>query len=72
MNINEIQSRIETDPDFVNVKRFDYSLAKLLERYEDGVPNKVIAQALCMTEEEAEELFQATLDKVRQMMKIEE
>lgn len=74
MTPDEARRLVESDPDFINVKRFDFSLAKCLERYEndkDGVPIKVIAQALVMTEEEVEETLEKIIKKLRTFMKVE-
>ena len=69
-SVDEIRSRIETEPDFVNLKRFDFSLEKVLEKYPEGAPPRLVAQALLMTEEEVEELFQETVVKLREVMKV--
>lgn len=69
--VTEAKRLIETDEDFVYLKRFGFSLKKLLERYPDGVPSKVIAQALLMTEEEVEELYQSVVVKMREALKVE-
>lgn len=71
----ESQRRVETDPDFVAIKRFDYSLKKLMakyppEKYPEGVPTKIIAQALMMTEDEVEELYQSIILKLRGVMQV--
>mgnify|MGYP000935186440 CR=1 FL=1 len=60
--------RIDADPDFIDMKRFGYSLQALLARYPDGVPDKYIAQALSVTEEEVEMLYQQTVAKLRERM----
>lgn len=65
MNHEEIALLIETDPDFICIKRFDFSLKKLLERYPEGVPTRIIGQALSMDEEQVEELYQTVLQKLR-------
>lgn len=70
-SVEEIRSRIETEPDFVNLKRFDFSLEKVLEKYPEGAPPRLVAQALLMTEEEVEELFQQTVLKLREVMKVD-
>jgi tRNA A-37 threonylcarbamoyl transferase component Bud32 len=75
MTLDEARRRVESDPDFINIKRFDFSLAKCLEKYEnkpDGVPLRIIAQALVMTEEEVEETLQNIIGKLREEMKVEE
>lgn len=72
MTSEEINQLINKDPDFVNIKRFDYSLDRLLERYPEGAPNKVICQALQMSEEEVEELYKSVLSKLRERMALNE
>lgn len=69
MNIEEIKNRIENDEDFINIKRFDYSLKKLLERYPEGAPVSVMAQALMIPEEELEVMYQNILSKLRKAIK---
>jgi hypothetical protein len=71
MTSDEIQLKIKNDPDFIYSKRFEYSLQKLLERYPDGAPTKVIAQVLCVTEEEIEEITQRAIIEIRTKMKVE-
>lgn len=71
-NLEEIRQKIEEDVDYIYSKRFDYSLAKLLERYPEGAPTKVIAQSLLMTEEEVEVLFEGVIQKLRTIMKVED
>ena len=70
-SVDEIRTRIQTEPDFINLKRFEYSLEKVLERYPEGAPPRLIAQALLMTEEEGEELYQRTVLKLRDVMKVD-
>ena len=67
----EIKKKILEDRDFINIKRFDYSLNKLLDRYEDGVPGRVIAQALLISEEEVESLYEQVLVKLRKRLNTE-
>lgn len=64
--------KIYTDPDYIALKRFDYSLAKLLERYPDGASDKIIAQALKIEESEVEELYQEIVEKLRRVMVVED
>jgi hypothetical protein len=71
MTSNEAKQLIETEPDFVYMKRFDYSLNKLMDRYPDGAPTKIIAQAMMMTEDEVEELYEAVIVKMRAALKVE-
>jgi len=57
--------RLNTDPDFVAVKRFGHSLKRLLTRYPDSVPNDVAAQALELSEAELEIRYQKIIEKLR-------
>lgn len=64
----EIRERIENDADYVYLRRFEFSLVKLLQRYPEGVPDHLIAQGLLRTEEEIGELYEATVAKLRKFM----
>jgi len=64
---------VEHDDNFVALKRFDYSIWKVIERYgEDGAPTKVIAQALMITEEEVEEIYRKAIPKLQDMLGVNE
>lgn len=63
--MDDVDSKIENDPDFINIKRFDYSLERLLERYPEGAPMKVICQALNMSEKEVEDLYANVVEKLK-------
>lgn len=71
MTSEEIARRLHQEPDFVNLKRLGYSLTKLLERYPDGVPDKIIATALNLTEEDVEMIYQDIIERVRRSLKID-
>lgn len=71
MNTTEATQRIREDPDFVALKRFDYSLEAVIERYPDGCPDRVIAQALMISEVEVEELYQKAIVKIQLIMGVE-
>ena len=70
MNTEEATQMIhgEESPDFVALKRFDFSLARVCERYPDGAPDHVVAQALMVTEDEVEGLYQEIAVKMRHLM----
>jgi hypothetical protein len=63
--MQDVKEKIENDPHFINIKRFDYSIDKLLERYPEGAPTKIICQALNMTEKEVEELYTSVVEKLK-------
>lgn len=72
MTPEQVKQMIENDPDFIASKRYSYSLAKLLERYPDGCPDRVIATVLQMSEEEVEVLYQKIVYKLRHHMKVDD
>lgn len=59
---------LNTDEDFIAIKRFDFSLSQLLERYPDGAPDSVIASALMIEEDEVALLYESIVDKLREIM----
>lgn len=63
--------KIESDPDFIALKRFGFSLDKLSKRYPDGAPTHIIAAALLLSEEEIEIMYQEIVSKLRTRMKVE-
>ena len=63
--------RIRYNPDFVNIKRFDYDLKKLLERFSDsGVPDHIIENALGLTQEEADALYKSIVEKLQKALNV--
>lgn len=68
----EIRFQVNNNPDFIALSSFEYSLDKLLNKYPDGVPMKVIARALAMTEEQVEALYKRAIDKLRVGMRIQQ
>lgn len=70
MKIENIDEKIRYDPDFVAIKRFDFSLVKLLERFPDGVPDHIIENALNLSTEEAEELYLSITDKLQKALNV--
>jgi hypothetical protein len=61
----EAIARLHTDPDFICIRRFDYSVETLLERFPDGAPDKTIAQALMISIEDVESLYNGIVAKLR-------
>lgn len=64
----EVRRRLEEEPDFVHLRRFDYSLDKVVERYPEGCPTRLIAQALLLTEDDVEILYSRLVIKLRASM----
>lgn len=70
MGLNPI-IRIHEEADYIYLKRYQFSLAELLERYPDVTPDKVIAQALCIKEENIEAEYELVVAKLRSLMGID-
>lgn len=68
----EAKKLVHDDPDFINLKRFDYSLKKLVERYPDGCPARIIAHALFIPESEVEKIYNQIIQKLKKEMGISE
>jgi hypothetical protein len=57
--------KVQTDPNFIAIKRFDFDIEKLIERYPDGCPNRIIAQALLITEDDIDLLYSHIIRKLK-------
>lgn len=69
MTLSQIDlERINTNDDFIAIKRYDYSLKKLLDRYPEGCSDKVIAAALGINEEEVENEYQQIVVKLQKLI----
>lgn len=71
MNKEEIRKRVLEEPTYVNAKRFDNDLASLEERYPDGCPDHVIAQALVLSVHEVHKEDEQITAKMRGLMGVE-
>lgn len=71
MKGSEAKLRVAEEADFVYLKRFDFSLAKLVERHPVGVPDRVIAAALMVTEDDVRDMYEDIVLKLRRAMKVE-
>ena len=60
-----IKNKIEEDPDFILLKRFDYSLKRFLEKHQNGTTDKIISQALGITPEELKTKYTEILSKLK-------
>lgn len=56
---------LTNDPDYIELARFDHSLAKLVARYPDGAPDHVAAKALGMTEEQLRARYHEIIAGIR-------
>lgn len=71
MTEEDAREKVRTDPQFVYHKRYEYSIAKLEERYPDGCPDNVIAAALMIPEVEVEAEYAKVVVKLRDLMGVE-
>lgn len=72
MDDEEVKKRIEKEDDFCNLKRFNFSIREVLERYPEGAPDRLIAAGLCMSEQEVEALYQSAVQKLKAVLKVTE
>lgn len=68
MTTEEAIARLHIDPDFICIKRFDYSLDVLLRRFPEGAPDKTIALALMITPEDVDRLYNLIIEKLKAAM----
>jgi len=71
MKGNEARELISSDPNFIFLKRFDFSLANLVEKHPNGVSDRVVAAALMLTEEDVQDIYDSIILKLREILKIE-
>jgi hypothetical protein len=62
--------RLQTDPDFIAVRRFKYSLKELEKKHPDGCPDRLVAAALNISEEELQVRMKCVIDVCRIRMGI--
>ena len=66
--MEDIQKRLETEEDFINLRRYGFSLKVLLDKYPNGCPDHIIAAALNLTEDELEIHHQKIISCLRHQM----
>ena len=66
----QIKERVLTEPDYINSKKYRYSLSKYLKNNPTS-PDNIIAHLLCMDEEEVQKVFESAVIKIRQYMRVE-
>lgn len=69
---DDIVAKIKEDPDYVDLKRFNYSLKEAMARYPDGVPDRIIASGLRMSLEELNQTYANIVKKLRIAMKVDD
>lgn len=74
----EIQQKLQNDPDFIFSSKYNNSIEQIiekhpLEKYPDGVPDKIIAKVLVLeSPEEVESIYQGIVRKLRKKMSLED
>jgi hypothetical protein len=71
MSAFDLKKKVAEDPKFIALKRFDYLIDNLIERYPEGCPDRIIAEALLISEPEVEEIYQKAVVKLRHIMGVE-
>jgi hypothetical protein len=61
----DLVDRIKFEPDFISLKRFGFSIKKLKERYPEGVPDHISAQALDLDPQEFQEQYREIVEKLK-------
>jgi hypothetical protein len=67
----EIRAKLDSDPDFVFMKRFGNSIAQLEERYPQGCPDHIAAQALCLEVDQFHLWYEGIVAKLQELMGVE-
>jgi hypothetical protein len=67
-NAPQLKVQIETEDDFIYCPKYDNSMQNLLQHHPEGLEIDRIAKVLLMTTEEAEELYNNILKKLRKNM----
>jgi hypothetical protein len=62
----QIQKRLEQDPKFIALSRFDNNIDKFMERYPDGGPQHIVAAALDTTEEDVRQRYDDITEKLKE------
>jgi DNA-directed RNA polymerase specialized sigma subunit len=61
----EKKRKIYEEEDYIDHPKYKNSLAKLIEKYPDGVDDETIAKVLNISEEEVEEIYQSAIEKLK-------
>lgn len=60
--------KISRDFDYIHAPKHSNSLREFLDYYPDGAPDSVICKALCITQQELEDLYKSAILKLREGM----
>ena len=65
MERSEMEQKIKEEEDFIHAPKFGNSLNKFLVKTEVPLENGVIARLLMISEEQVEELYEESVEKLR-------
>jgi hypothetical protein len=65
VNTEEAIACLHSDPNFIGIRRFEYSLEHLLQRFPEGAPDATIAKALLISVEDVDRLYQQIVEKLK-------
>jgi hypothetical protein len=72
MTTDQARHLIHNDDKFVYSKRFEYDLDRLVSRYPEECPDRVIAAVLMITEDDVESEYERIARKLRMLMGVGE
>ena len=64
------QEKILTDENYIGMKKYDFSLEKLLQRFPDGCPDHIIANALKIKENEVEINYLRIINFIKEKLNV--
>lgn len=68
MERNELEKKIQEDPDFIHAPRFGNSLQKFLNKLDNPCENGTIGRLLLLSSEEVEKIYQESVVLLRKEM----
>lgn len=68
--LEEIRKLLNNHDDWVFSRRYGFSASKLAKRYPEGVPLKLLCEALLMTEKELEDMYEEIVLELQVLMKV--
>lgn len=64
----QFKNLVNTDPNFVFSKKYNYNIDNLLQRYKEGCSNKLICTVLILKSNELNKIYNNIVLKLKQMM----
>lgn len=72
MTTEQAKFLIQTDEHFICSKRYGNNIDRLAERYPDGAPDRIVAAAFLMTEDDVEKSWRELVEKLRDYVGVED